>query len=210
MNSVIAAFSDDQVVRLTGVRKGQLRYWDKSDFYSPSYSNDQYRDGFGRVYSFQDVIALKVLGILRNVYDVSVQHLREVKRNLRDVHRKSWTGVRLYVVNKRVHWVEPETGLPQDLASKQYIISSIDLDLVVNQIRGDVADMTKRPKEKVGQVERVRSLNGSDPVLAGTRITVSSIKRFSEAGYSELQILDEYPDLTLEDVRAALSFSEVA
>jgi hypothetical protein len=35
---------------------------------------------------------------------------------------------------------------------------------------------------------------------------VAAIQRFRDAGYSPKQILDEHPDLTLEDVEAALAF----
>lgn len=210
MESVIAAFSEDQAVRLTGVRKGQLRYWDKTDFFSPSYCNDRFRDGFGRIYSFRDIVSLKVLGILRNKHDVSVQHLREVKQNLLSESKNIWSGVKLYVVNKRVHWVERETGLPQDVASKQYVLQSIDLDCVVNEVRGDIYQIIKRDSGKIGKIERVRSLNKSAPVLAGTRITVQAIQRFHSAGYNIRQILLEYPDLKEADVEAALRFGKVA
>ena len=210
MNCVIAAFSEDQVVRLTGVRKGQLRYWDQTDFYSPSYCNDRHRDGFGRIYSFRDIVSLKVLGILRNKHDVSVQHLREVKANLGDENRDRWTGVKLYVVNKRVHWREPNTGLPQDVAYKQYVMQPIDLDSIVNGIRDDMRQIIRRDKTTVGTIDKVRSLNQSAPTIGGTRITVEAIARFSAAGYGVGQILDEYPDLTKADVEAALRYSKVA
>jgi uncharacterized protein (DUF433 family) len=210
MDNIVAAFSEDQAARLTGVRKGQLRYWDKSQFFSPSFGGDAVRDGFGRVYSFRDIVALKVLGLLRNKHDVSVQHLREVKQNLADDDASAWSGVRLYAVNKRVHWVEPQTGLPQDVASKQYALQPIELDAVVNAVRSDIREIIKRDKTKVGHIERVRSLNKSQPVIAGTRITVKAIKNFHTAGYSIAQIIAEFPDLTHQDIKAALSHVEVA
>lgn len=210
MDNVVSAFSEDQTARLTGVRKGQLRYWDKTRFFSPSFCNDSYRDGFGRIYSFRDLVSLKVLGILRNKHDVSVQHLREVKQNLGKGERSTWSGVKLYAVNKRVHWVEPESGLPQDVASKQYALQPIDLDSVVNAIRGDMKEIIKRDSNKVGKIERVRSLNKSSPVIAGTRITVDAILRYHSAGYSVDQILAEYPDLKKADVKSALTFDRAA
>jgi uncharacterized protein (DUF433 family) len=47
-------------------------------------------------------------------------------------------------------------------------------------------------------------------VVAGTRITVKSIKAFSDAGYSIDQIREQYPVLTAEDIRAALSYRQRA
>lgn len=44
------------------------------------------------------------------------------------------------------------------------------------------------------------------PVIRGTRISVSIIIDRLWNGVSEEEIVDDYPSLTLEDVRAALAF----
>lgn len=41
-------------------------------------------------------------------------------------------------------------------------------------------------------------------MIAGTRVRVSTIRRFLEAGYSTAEILKEYPTLTEADVEAAV------
>jgi uncharacterized protein (DUF433 family) len=45
------------------------------------------------------------------------------------------------------------------------------------------------------------------PVIRGTRLTVELILRKLGAGLSEEQILEDYPRLTREDIRAALAFA---
>jgi uncharacterized protein (DUF433 family) len=45
------------------------------------------------------------------------------------------------------------------------------------------------------------------PVIAGTRITVELIVEALAAGETVAQLLDEYPMLSEEDVRAALKFA---
>lgn len=45
------------------------------------------------------------------------------------------------------------------------------------------------------------------PVIRGTRITVDLILRKLAEGASEADILDAYPHLTVEDVRAALAYA---
>jgi uncharacterized protein (DUF433 family) len=45
------------------------------------------------------------------------------------------------------------------------------------------------------------------PVIRGTRITVDLILRKLAEGASEADILDAYPHLTREDVRAALAYA---
>jgi uncharacterized protein (DUF433 family) len=45
------------------------------------------------------------------------------------------------------------------------------------------------------------------PVIRGTRITVDLILRKLAEGASEADLLDSYPHLTLEDIRAALAYN---
>ena len=45
------------------------------------------------------------------------------------------------------------------------------------------------------------------PITRGTRIPVELIVRMLSQGISEREILDEYPRLQLDDVRAALAYA---
>jgi uncharacterized protein (DUF433 family) len=45
------------------------------------------------------------------------------------------------------------------------------------------------------------------PVIKGTRISVEFILELAAAGWSETGIVESYPHLTIEDVRAAFAFS---
>ncbi len=49
-------------------------------------------------------------------------------------------------------------------------------------------------------------LNGK-PIIKGTRISVEFILNLLAAGWTEDKILDEYPTLTREALRAALAFA---
>lgn len=49
---------------------------------------------------------------------------------------------------------------------------------------------------------------GGKPVISGTRIPVSVILNLLAHGYDVERVVTAYPDLTPEDVRAALSFAE--
>lgn len=207
--NVIAAFSEEQTARLTGVTKSQLRYWDKTDFYKPSYSEENRRIPFSRIYSFKDIVALRILNVLRNQYNVSLPHLRRVSDKLSHLEADPdrWTKSTLYVLNKQVIWHEPETDMPQEVVSRQYVLPTVSLQSVVSDTKRDIAKYrTPRDKSQFGHIERNRYVNHNLPVLAGTRIPVNAIKRFSEAGYSDDEILSEYPDLTIHDINAALEY----
>ena len=45
------------------------------------------------------------------------------------------------------------------------------------------------------------------PVIAGTRIPVYVVLNLLAGGLSPEQVLQEYPDLTLEDVQACLAYA---
>ena len=47
------------------------------------------------------------------------------------------------------------------------------------------------------------------PVIRGTRITVELILRKLAAGATERELLQDYPHLTTEDIRAAVAYGAV-
>ena len=207
-SSTIAAFSEEHATRLTGVSKTQLRYWDRTDFFVPTFAEENRRVAFSRVYSFKDIVALRVLNTLRNQFRVSLPHLRGVSEKLNRLAVDRWTGIRLYVLNRKVVWNEPGTKLPQEIASGQYIVP-VALNDVLQSTDQDIAKLRARDTARVGQIEHHKYVNHNAAVLGGTRIPVSAIKNFANAGYTAAQIVAEYPDITEADVGAAIAY-EVA
>ncbi|MBI3911789.1 MAG: DUF433 domain-containing protein [Armatimonadetes bacterium] len=48
---------------------------------------------------------------------------------------------------------------------------------------------------------------GGKPCIRGLRITVYDILEYLASGMSEQEILADFPDLTIEDIRACLAFA---
>jgi uncharacterized protein (DUF433 family) len=48
---------------------------------------------------------------------------------------------------------------------------------------------------------------GGNPCIRGLRITVYDVLDYLASGMSEQQILEDFPDLTPEDIRACLAFA---
>ena len=48
---------------------------------------------------------------------------------------------------------------------------------------------------------------GGKPCIRGMRITVYDVLEYLASGMSEQEILDDFPDLTPDDIRACLSFA---
>ena len=207
LQSIIAAFSEDQVERLTGLSKAQLRYWDRTEFFAPKFAEEDRRRAYSRLYSFTDVVALRTISVLRNQHNVPLQHLRKVAEKLSHLKDDLWTRTKLYVLGRKVIFHEPGTGRPREIVSGQYVIGVL-LKTIVADTKKDVEKMHRRDPSKVGHIERSRFVNHNSWVIGGTRIPTAAIRRFKEAGYTNAQILKEYPDLKPRDIAAALLHEE--
>jgi DNA-binding transcriptional MerR regulator len=199
----VAAFSEEQVERLTGLTKAQLRYWDGTGFFQPRYADEDRRRVFSRLYSFKDVVALRTLGVLRNEHEVALQHLRKVAKKLSHLAEDKWTKQTLYVLNKKVIFHEPGTDLPREVVSGQYVMD-LPLKTIISDTKKAIEKIQRRDPKKIGLVERTRFISRNAWVVGGTRIPTAAIRRFKEAGYTTEQIIAEYPGLTVRDIRAAL------
>lgn len=204
-NVVVSAFTEDQVERLTGVTVHQLRRWDRKDFYHPEFADDNRRNPFSRIYSFQDVLSLQILGALQNDLGISLQHLRKVKDKLAHLGNDKWSRTKLYVVKKEVVFHDESLGEFRGVLSGQIVISPIVLETVKKKMEEAVQQLYFRDSSKIGTIERHRRVASNAWVIGGTRIPVEAIQSFHETGYSIDQIIREYPDLTKQDVEAAIA-----
>ena len=75
-------FTADQACRLTGCTPHQLRYWDRIRLIKPTVQETRGRPGVRRLYSFRDLVSLKVV---RSLLDggMSLQRVRKAYEYLR-------------------------------------------------------------------------------------------------------------------------------
>lgn len=205
-NTLIAAFSEDHVVRLTGLTHGQLRSWDRAGFFRPRYAYQDRHVPYSRVYSFQDVVGLRTIAVLMKQYRISLQKLRKVAEELIRRGYDHWSEVKLYVLKGQVHFRQPNSDDIEGVWTGQFAMVPI-ID-VINDVETRIKELRKRDSSQVGHVERHRYVARNSSVIAGTRIPTATIRRFKEAGYTVDQILRQYPTLTPEDVQAALAHEE--
>jgi uncharacterized protein (DUF433 family) len=208
-NKILMAFTVEQAAKLSGLSRGQLASWDRSGFFLPSFADDNRRRSFSRVYTFRDVACLRVLHVLRNESRVSLQELRAVKDKLSHLGDDLWSKTTLYVLNRRVIIDNPDNQNKEEVVSGQGIVN-IPLKVVTGQLQKEVEDLKKRDQASVGRIVSERGIAQNKPTVAGTRISVETIKAFDAAGYSVEQIIKEYPSLTPADIEAALQFGKVA
>jgi uncharacterized protein (DUF433 family) len=207
VDNLIQAFSEEHVERLTGISKAQLRYWDRTGFFVPAFADENRRAPFSRIYSFKDVASLRVLSVLRNQYDVPLQHLRKVAEKLSDLADDKGTRTTLWVWKKKVIFQEPGTDLPREVVDGQFLMD-LPLKSVVEATERDARHLLARSPDQVGKISKSRNVSRNLPVVAGTRIPVRAIQHFAEDGCTVDQILAEYPSLSREDVEAALNYGK--
>lgn len=200
-DNIIGAFSEEHAERLTGVSRHQLQHWDRLGFLIPSYAAENRRVPYSRVYSFRDIVSLRVLNDLRNEKGISLQHLKKVARKLDQLGDASWSNTTLYVLGKRVVFDNPRTSNREEIVSGQRVLD-IPLKVVIANTRQAVHEMNKRTEEQVGKITHSRFVSNNELVFSGTRVSVDSVKRYLLAGFSDEVILNEFPDLTLADIAA--------
>jgi len=200
----IHAFTADRVRALTDLSLRQLQYWDEQDFIMPSLTARQGR-GRKRLYSFRDLVSLRVAAQLRTL-GISLQQIRKVDAHLRDLdYRNPLAELRFFVSGSRLYFEESNTvreGRQPEQVLATYLVP---VGEIAHSLAGQIARLHER---RPGEIERRRGTLGGQPVIKGTRITVASIKRLAADGASQAEILEMYPDLTPEDVNAALAVEE--
>jgi uncharacterized protein (DUF433 family) len=206
-SQVVSAFTEDQASRLSGISVHQLRYWDRTKLFCPQFAETNRKAAYSRIYSFQDIAALRVLNVLTKQYTVSIQHLREVATKLYTMDNGAWARTTLYVLKGRVNFDDPQDGRQREVVSGQYSIG-IPLEKVVSDTRRDIKNLSERGSGQIGKIQRSRNISHNVPVISGTRIPVRAIKTFHEDGYTVDQIIAEYPGLNSADVIAAIEFDQ--
>jgi uncharacterized protein (DUF433 family) len=203
--NVIGAFSETDAAKLSGLSVGQLRSWDRKGFVLPSYAETNRGLPYSRVYSFRDIVSLRVLGQLRNEHKVPLQHLRQVSDTLAHLGDVRWTTTTLYVLGKRVVFNDPRTDERVEVVSGQRVFD-IPLRVAISDTRKAIATLNDRSETTRGKVVHGKFTLQNEPVFEGTRIPVATVRRYLDAGYSPNDIIEEFPDLTPVDIETARSF----
>lgn len=202
----LAAFTADNVCRLTGLSARQVGYWAKTGFFSPTLLDEYGRRAFGRIYSFRDVVGLRTIAILRNEHGVPLQELRRVGEWLQSKHDTPWSSLKFALRGRKVVFYDPGSGVAVEPRGAGQEVMPIALEPIAAEMRNAASRLRERRDEQLGQLNRNRYVVHNAWVVAGTRIPTSAIWNYHEAGYSSEDIIKEYPRLTPQDVAAAIDF----
>jgi len=156
------------------------------------------------LYTFRDLVGLKVLANLRR--KVSLQALRRIGAWLGENHATPWASLRFYVVGRSAYFSAPDDSVLTSLDQLGQTAHRVMVDLaeVADQARGEIIEFRKRKAGQRGKITQDRRVQGNRPVLDGTRIPTATVWEFHERGFTDAEIVSEFPSLSIDDVRAAI------
>ncbi|MEX1280147.1 MAG: helix-turn-helix domain-containing protein [Acidimicrobiia bacterium] len=134
------AFTARQASALTGCTAHQLRYWDRVDLVTPSIQTTGGRAGVRRLYSFRDLVWLRVVkGLLDN--GMSVQRVRRAADYLRrnaDLD-DTLAGVRLVTDGQSIFQVLEEGDHLLDALKEGQLAFVLVIDEITQTVEDDVS-----------------------------------------------------------------------
>lgn len=133
------AFTAQQACRLTGCTPHQLRYWDRVKLVQPTVQSTGGRPGRRRLYSFRDLVALRVV---RSLLDngMSVQRVRRAWDYLRrtadmDSHLSE---VRLITDGQSIFRVASDEEELVDALREGQLAFFVAIDQITREVEDDV------------------------------------------------------------------------
>jgi DNA-binding transcriptional MerR regulator len=128
-----------EVCKIIGISYRQLDYWARTGLVRPSIQDAQ-GSGTQRLYSFQDLVVLKVIKSLLDT-GVSLQRVRKAVEYLQDMKRPAH-GVTLMSDGARIYEADsPEAVV--DLLARGQGVFAIAVDKVWTDLEGTLARATK-------------------------------------------------------------------
>jgi DNA-binding transcriptional MerR regulator len=197
------AFTADRVLQLTGLSKRQLQHWEQTGLIRPSLSRPDARGrGRPRLYDFRDLVELQTVAELLR-HGLTLQLIRKVRDHLRRLdYEKPLAELSFEVADGELYFAEAKT-IRQGRRPEQVLMQiTVQLRSIVDQLHTQIAELDQR---RVGEIERRRGVLGGKPLISGTRIPVALVQQLVREGLDVQGIQELYPDLTGEDIRAALA-----
>ncbi len=144
------AYNARTACKLTGITYRQIDYWDKTHFIKPSVSEAE-GTGSVRLYSFQDLVQLKVAKTLKDL-GVSLQKMRKavtwLEKNFPDI-KKPLAKMRLITDGNTVFVLTDDKKKILDTLSEGQLVMSIAVGQIIEAMKGEVAKITSERKYKV-------------------------------------------------------------
>ncbi len=156
------SFTAEQACRLTNCTHHQLRYWDRVGLVKPSIQTTGGRPGVRRLYSFRDLVALRVV---RSLLDngMSLQRVRRAWDYLRREGEMEdhLADVKLVTDGMTIFQVSSDEGELMDALRKGQLAFFVAIDEIAREVEEDVTrfeldrarflDMLRRVEDDISE-----------------------------------------------------------
>ena len=133
------AFTAEQACRLANCTHHQLRYWDRVGLVAPSVQSSGGRPGVRRLYSFRDLVALRVV---RSLLDngMSLQRVRRAWDYLRreGEMEEHLADVKLVTDGQTIFRVSSDEGELMDALREGQLAFFVAIDEIAREVEEDV------------------------------------------------------------------------
>ncbi len=133
-------FSAENAKRLAGITYRQLDHWAKTRLVGSSVRQAGGK-GSRRAYSFQDVVALRVVAELRRA-GLSLQSIRQAVEFLKRHAHKPLSTIHLFPHGNRVLVRTGDPGRHIDATAQGQVVISIGVEPIANDLRRQVAELS--------------------------------------------------------------------
>jgi DNA-binding transcriptional MerR regulator len=137
-------FGASAVLKLTGISYRQLDYWARTRLVGSSIRQAAGR-GSRRVYSFQDLVALRVVGQLREA-GVSIQTIRRAVKWLRSHADKPLSTLALAAKGNKVFALTDDPAKLIEAAAEGQVVLAISVEKVARHLERGVTEISE-PRE---------------------------------------------------------------
>lgn len=144
------SFNTNTVVKLTGLTPRQIDYWDRTHFIKPSVK-EAAGYGTGRLYSFEDVVQLKVA---RTLIDkgVTLQKIRKaityLKKNFPDV-KKPLAEMRFLTDGETIFVLADKKEKILDALAQGQMVFALAIGELIEELKGELKKISQDRKYKV-------------------------------------------------------------
>jgi uncharacterized protein (DUF433 family) len=180
--------------KIGGISHRQALAWAKNGVLVPSRGYVTDHRPYILFYSFNDLVALRLISILREQYGLSLEAARVASDYSREHPDTAWDELTFWLTDKQVHVQDPVDGSA----------TRLNLKAIAARVKEDADKLWNRNSDDFGKIEYRRDVMGGTLVVKGTRISVATVVNMTAQGASEEEILRAYPSLVPEDIRGVL------
>src|SRR3990172_11724948 len=144
------AYNTNTIIKITGLTQRQVDYWDRTHFIKPSIKE---ASGYGtaRLYSFQDLVQLKVAKTLIDK-GVSLQKIRKaityLKKNFPDIERPL-AEMRFLTDGETIFVLTDKKGVILDTLAKGQMVFAVAIGEIIQGLKGEVEKISQDRRYKV-------------------------------------------------------------